>query len=359
MHEEIEYAEMLEIPVSTVNVVKKNNRRRKQKSAETAINTYLTPLREQSPSFQTNATNPSNQSSSVNPTNPLKDSVIAQVNDRLSDSSAEGLTEEDFGQENAFSSPAEITAEADLFAESVNSEGSLDFDPIPERIDTLRLYSEDNKRSFWDRFRFKDREFSYTANETDGEEDYAYTQTKDEDTPKWIKTTLNAEFIAACALCATIFLTNVFMPGSAINTFFRSMNGAETTATDTRSYTDFQLSPVISELSDAELNLSPTGILSFTEEGCVYPAANGTVTAVEKEADGTYRIKISHSDSFTGIIGGLDYVYYNTGEAVKANVPVGYSDGEAEVQVTMYSKGLLLNCFELTEENCLAWVEQN
>ena len=86
--------------------------------------------------------------------------------------------------------------------------------------------------------------------------------------------------------------------------------------------------------------------------------ANGTVSAVTKNQDGTYTLKISHSDTFTGVIDGLNHVYYAEGEAVKTNVPVGYSDGEAEVQVTMYSSGALLNCFELTEENCLAWIEQ-
>ena len=50
-------------------------------------------------------------------------------------------------------------------------------------------------------------------------------------------------------------------------------------------------------------------------------------------------------------------IYYGEGEEVFSNVPLGYSDGESEVQVTMYSSGALLNCFQLTEENCLAWVE--
>jgi hypothetical protein len=68
-------------------------------------------------------------------------------------------------------------------------------------------------------------------------------------------------------------------------------------------------------------------------------------------------VKINYSDSFTGVIHGLNLVYYAVGDTVKTNVPVGYSYGEQEVQVTMYSDGLLLNCFELTEENCLAWVE--
>ena len=169
---------------------------------------------------------------------------------------------------------------------------------------------------------------------------------------------LGAEFAVACALCGAIFLTNVFMPGSAINTFFRSLGDQNTTATDARTYADFTLSNVVSELSDAELNISPAGILTFTSECCVYPAADGTVSDVTKSDDGTYTLKISHSDSFTGVIGGLDVVYYQVGDEVKANVPVGYTDGETEVQVTMYSNGELLNCFELTEENCLAWIEQ-
>ena len=153
-----------------------------------------------------------------------------------------------------------------------------------------------------------------------------------------------------------IFL-NVFLPQSAINTFFRSIYSASTATADTREYSEFTLSPVVSELSDAELSLSPTGILSFTDEGCVYAAADGTVSGVTQNEDGTYTVKIAHSDSFTGVFNGLDFIYYAEGDTVLANVPLGYSNGESEVQVTMYSSGVLLNCFQLTEENCLAWVE--
>ena len=148
------------------------------------------------------------------------------------------------------------------------------------------------------------------------------------------------------------------MPTSAINTFFRSLNGEQSVAGDNRKYTEFTLSPVVSELSDTQLNLSPTGILSFTDEACVYPVADGTVKEVVLASDGTYSVKLAYSDLFTGVIGGLDHVYYAVGEEVKRNVPVGYSEGESEVQITMYSEGTLLNCFQLTEENCLAWISQ-
>lgn len=312
MHEEIEYAEMLEIPVSTVNVVKKPARRRKKTTENT-----------QRPAEST----------------PLKDSVIAQVNDKLKEEPLQ----------------REISADADLFAESANSAGTLDFDPIPDRIDTVRLYSEDAKRSFRDRHRLRAQEYDFSEDTSSME----YEEEYEEEPSRPIQIALKAEFIAACALCGAIFLTNVFMPHSAINTFFRSLNGTQVSTTDERAYTDFQLSPVVSELSNAELNLSPTGVLSFTEKGCVYAAADGEVVDVSMDSNGVYRIKIAHSDTFTGIIGGLDYVYYTVGEEVKSNVPVGYSDGENEVQVTMYSNGVLLNCFQLTQENCLAWIEQN
>ena len=319
MNEEIEYAEMLEIPVSTVNVVRKKQRR-KPKTAETLY---------EAPAPETPAPYPSA---------PLKDSVIAQVNDRLT-----GDTPADT-----------LHVEPELFAESANSEGRLEFDPIPERIDTVRLYSTDETNGLWeDRLRPQD----YTLN---NENDGGRYETNDESRlGKILRIALNAEFAAACVLCGAIFLTNVFMPQSAINTFFRSIASTPAAAdTDPRTYTDFTLAPVVSELSSAELSLSPAGILSFTSECCVYPAADGTVAEVTKDADGLYTVKLAHSDSFTGIISGLDHVYYAVGEEVKTNVPVGYTNGEDEVQVTMYSSGELLNCFQLTEENCLAWLEK-
>lgn len=318
MNEEIEYAEMLEIPVSTVNVVRKNNRRKKRADA-------------------------TEQKIATTHDTPLKESVIEQVNERLH--------EEEQPQESSNQQPLQV--EPDLFAESVNSEGRLDFDPIPERIDTVRLYatkeSEGNSSS---------RLFpqDYSLNSENGEGKCALNNKSR--LKKVLDTTLNAEFIAACALCGVIFLTNVFMPQSAINTFFRAIADVPTIAqTDDRTYEDFHLSPVVSILSDAELSLSTAGILSFQDDCCVYPCANGTVAEISQSKEGIYTIKIQYSDSFTGVINGLNHVYYTVGEEVKANVPVGYTDGKTEVQVTMYNSGALLNCFCLTEENCLAWLK--
>ena len=320
MNEEIEYAEMLEIPISTVNIVRKNQRKKRVKHQEMKSDTSSIPPME-------------------SPSNPLKESVIAQVNKRLNEGSSSTLDieQEEMNVENNADTPYE---------------GRLNLDSIPERIDTVRLYSSEETNGW--------RDTLYPQNYgLDGENEegrYALNYKKQKNGA--LKIALNTEFIAACALCGAIFLTNVFMPNSAINTFFRSIHSATAVAqTDTRNYSDFTLSPVVSELSDAELSLSPTGILSFTDEGCVYAAADGTVSGVAQNTDGTYTIKIAHSDSFTGVFNGLDYVYYSEGDQVLSNVPLGYSNGKTEVQVTMYSSGVLLNCFQLTEENCLAWIE--
>lgn len=328
MNEEIEYAEMLEIPVSTVNVVRKNrSRKRKTERAEAPAETQAAP--------------------------DLKDSVIAQVNDKLQGDTAE---------------QAQITAEAALFAESANSEGSINFNDVPERIDTVRLYSASERALKRRDLRLEAEDFALeNENDENGENTendggrYAlnYLHAPESRAEKRTRIVLTAEFAAACALCGAIFLTNVFMPGSAINTFFRSLGDQkQTEQVDSRTYADFTLSPVVSELSDAELTVSPTGILSFTDECCVYPAADGKVTEVSQNTDGTYTVKIAHSDSFSGVINGLNVVYYAAGDEVNANIPVGFTNGEAEVQVTMYSGGELLNCYELTEENCLAWTAQ-
>lgn len=266
MNEEIEYAEMLEIPVSTVNVIRKN---KKGKRAET------------------------NDS--------LKEKTISLVN------------------ESASFNPESASAEySDLFKENINEANAYPFNFDDSAPFTPSHFRKDKIQSI----------------------------------------ILKAEFGVACALCMGIFLTNVWMPKSAINTFFRSLVPEKETV-DERDYTDFTLSSVLGASSEAQMTLSPTGILTFTQEGCVYPTADGTVSEVTQDENGKFIVKIAHTDSFSGIIDGLDYVYYAVGQTVKHNVPVGYSNGENEVQVTMYSDGNLLNCFAVTEDNALEWVTQS
>ena len=304
MNEEIEYAEMLEIPVSTVSVVKKKRTRKRK---------------EETPA-------PAPLASASTEARDLKESLIEKVNDKR------------------FDTPDDLSMDAHEFAESVNSDGNIDFGEFPERVDTVRLYDDDGLDGA-----LYPREIPL-GEWQDREEPRA---------KKAVRILLGAEFAVACALCGAIFLTNVFMPTSAINTFFRALESGKSTAQrDSRTYADFTLSSVVNDYADTELNLSPTGVLSFTDACCVYPAADGKVGEITQNADGSYLVKITHSDSFSGVISGLSTVYYAVGDEVKARVPVGYTDGETQVQVTMYSSGQLLSCFEVTDENCLAWVSE-
>lgn len=199
----------------------------------------------------------------------------------------------------------------------------------------------------------------------ENEEDPAYAESRTiarEDKPvsrkkKLVRWLLIGEIAAVCALCATIFLTNVFMSNSAINTFVRGLfRGSETqqTTADPRVYSDFKLTPVVNDTVDAEIAVSSTGVLSFTANCSVYPPCDGKVSSVTGDETSGYSVEIKHSDTFSTIISGLDTVYAAEGDAVKGNLPVGYSGGEKEVRVMMYSQGALLNCFTVND-NTLAW----
>ncbi len=153
------------------------------------------------------------------------------------------------------------------------------------------------------------------------------------------------EVAAACLLAIGIFLTNVFMPGSAINTFIRSLSSAPA---QEAAYTDFELFPVVSGLSDADVAVSDSGVISFTDECAVYPVAEGEVASVTQLSDGKYSVEVAHTSVFRTVISGLTDVYYSVGDSVKGNIPVGYSDGTSQVSVSMYNEGALINGYSMS-----------
>lgn len=169
------------------------------------------------------------------------------------------------------------------------------------------------------------------------------------------KMVLIGEFIAVCLLCATIFFTNIFMSDSAINTFVRGLFQGNAASADMRTYQEFDLSPVVNDYVDAEIAVSETGVMSFTAKCSVYAPCAGTVVAVNGSEESGYTVELKHSDSFSTIMSGLSSVYVAQGEGARANLPLGYSDGEGEVRVMFYSNGTLLNCYSVDGENELSW----
>lgn len=243
MNEGLEYAQMLEIPVSTVSVVKKKSwfgRRQK-------------------------------------PSDDLKDRVVESVNERVGEVGAEGLSAD------------------------------------------------------------------YLSN--------GYVQTEDLTAPVATKKKtglagkiLIAEAAAACLIAAGIFLTNVFVPNTAINTFMGSLTAVKEKEAE---YNQFTLTSVVSDLSDAEVAVTGDGVIHFTQKATVYPVCDGEIASVTED-NGLYTVKIAHTSKFCSVITGLDTVYAAQGESVKSNLPFGYSNGENEVRVSMYDGETMLNCYTLS-----------
>lgn len=166
---------------------------------------------------------------------------------------------------------------------------------------------------------------------------------------------LLGEFIAVCALCATILLTNLFWPQSAINTFFRSLvtEEAPVAAPDERTFSEVEVGSIVSD-ADIEVTVSDAGVLSFTGACSVYAPCGGTLQSVA-ESNGVYTMEIEHTTSFSSVISGLTYAYGAAGDTVYPTIPVGYSDGSAQVTVSMYDGGALIRAYTLGEDNDIVW----
>ena len=166
---------------------------------------------------------------------------------------------------------------------------------------------------------------------------------------------LLGEFIAVCALCATILLTNLFWQDSAINTFFRGLVAEETPAAapDERSYAELTPGSVVAD-ADIECSVSEAGVLTFTGECSVYPPCDGVVESVA-ESGGAYTVEIRHTTSFSTVVAGLTYAYPAAGEAVYSTIPVGFTDGASAVTVSLYDGDSLIRAYSLDEDNDIVW----
>ncbi len=252
MEQELDYAQMLEIPVSTVSVVKKKSFfKRKPKAKED-----------------------------------LKDMVVESVNERVGADAYES--------ENYYS-----------FASELN-------DDIYARTEDLSEKPEKTKLK--------------TVGERGGSK------------------IVFIEAVAACLIAGGIFVTNMLVQNTAINTFMGSLTAVKQ---QEAAYTDFTLTSVVSELSDAEITQTEDGVLCFTDEASVYPVCKGEIKKIT-ENEGVFTVEIAHTSTFTSVVSGLSTVYSGVGDTVASNLPFAYSDGNTEVRVAMYDGETLLNCYKLS-----------
>ncbi len=193
-------------------------------------------------------------------------------------------------------------------------------------------------------------------------EDPAYTESREIEREAPVKkkgrahTVLAVEFAVVVLLCAAIFLTNLFLENSAINTFVRGLFRGNAQTADARIYSDFALSSVIrgADAETAEIAVSEAGVMSFTAHCSVYPLCAGKLESLRSD-EGGYTIRIRHSDSFSTVMSGLDSVYYAPGDTVYENLPVAYSEGERPVRVLLYDGETAITSFTVTEGK-VAWV---
>ena len=240
MNEQLDYAEMLEIPVNTVTVTKKKSIfKRKQKEQ---------------------------------PQDDIKDRVVESVNERVG---------------------------AYVVSEDVSDP------PKPEKLKTVNSGKRDKKSVI-----------------------------------------LWTEAALVGIIAIAIFITNLLIPTTVINTFISSFSQ---TTVEEPVYSELALTSIVSDFSDAEVTLNADGALCVIAEGSVYPVCEGTVSKVY-EANGTYTIEIAHTSTFTSVITGLTDAYSAEGTKVEENIPVGYSNGQAQVKVTLYDNGIALNCLRLNGE---------
>lgn len=159
---------------------------------------------------------------------------------------------------------------------------------------------------------------------------------------------ISAQIMIIGALIATIFLTNALNANSGINTFFKSVFGEEQQLNvDARTYSDF--APTLTLLDNSVITQTD-GVITIEGQGSVYSTVNGSVKSITlDEQTSKYTVEVSHSDTFTSVYTGLDFVYSEVGGKVYSNVPLGYSD--SQVNLCFYSNDAVITNYELVDDS--------
>lgn len=157
---------------------------------------------------------------------------------------------------------------------------------------------------------------------------------------------ISVQVVAIFALIVGIILTNIFWEDSGMNNLMRQVFGTASQK-NTAVYSSFSpLSP-----SKTEDVLLQDGVMTISS-GSVYSPCDGVVSNVS-ELDGVYTVTISHSDSFSTVISGLELCYLTKNDKVYANVPVGYSS--SEINVSMFDNNTTITSY-IISENEILWL---
>lgn len=157
---------------------------------------------------------------------------------------------------------------------------------------------------------------------------------------------ISMQVVAIFVLVVGIILTNIFFENSGMNNLMRAVFSREETKIN-KHYTEFT---ALSPSKSGEVTLQD-GVMTVSA-GSVYSPCDGVIESVSKDGD-FFVVTVSHSDSFTSVISGLESVYLSVGETVYSNVPLGYSSGITNV--SMFSNDAILTGYEITD-NQIVWL---
>ena len=139
------------------------------------------------------------------------------------------------------------------------------------------------------------------------------------------------EFVLIGLLFATILITNIILPDSAINKLINGTANISAVETDERIYSDFKVVFNDNEKSVIAVN---DGVITLSSAGSVYLPLEGKVVSRDISEDGKITLTVEHNKNFKTVVSGLDMAYATVGEAVFNNLPVGYISGENPAQMT-------------------------
>lgn len=155
---------------------------------------------------------------------------------------------------------------------------------------------------------------------------------------------ISVQVVAIFALIVGIILTNIFWEDSGMNNLMRQVFGTAEQK-NTAVYSSFSpLSP-----SKTEEVALQDGVMTISS-GSVYSPCDGVISNVS-ENDGVYTVTISHSDSFSTVISGIELCYLSKNDKVYANVPVGYSTNE--INVSMFDNNTTITSYVISDNEIL------
>ncbi len=150
---------------------------------------------------------------------------------------------------------------------------------------------------------------------------------------------ISVQVVAIFVLVVGIILTNIFWEDSGMNNLMRQVFGSSLE----KNHAEYSTFSATSPSKNQEVSLE-NGVMTIAC-GSVYSPCDGVVSSIT-ENDGTYTVKVKHSESFTTVLSGLELCYLIEGDNVYGNVPLGYSS--KEINVSMFSSDTAITNYTLS-----------